>query len=205
MSHNKYRQHEQNATNIAICTPSHELVHAIYMRSVIAMMIRNPKIRFSWVNNTCSIIACGRNETVKSAMALPHTHLFFIDADMDIPHDVPQKLIDHDRDIVGCTYSMRAPPFRQLEEFLDPAAVDENAAVHLMKVMPFGCMMIKRRVFETLAAPWFEFGRAGDDILGEDYMFCHKAREAGFSVYMDWDASKTLGHVGAQVFKLRDD
>ena len=46
----------------------------------------------------------------------------------------------------------------------------------------FGCVMIRRDVFEKMAEPRFE---RDEDGTGEDFLFCLKAKEAGFPIYAD--------------------
>ncbi len=64
-----------------------------------------------------------------------------------------------------------------------------------------GCLLISRRVFETISKPWFECwpGSAG----GEDFNFCNKAREAGFEVWVD--LSVQCAHQAQLVFIGRED
>jgi hypothetical protein len=51
-----------------------------------------------------------------------------------------------------------------------------------------GVMVLRRRVFERVAKPWFEWGRTS-----EDYTLCLKARSAGCGIYCDLDTR--VGHV----------
>lgn len=46
-----------------------------------------------------------------------------------------------------------------------------------------GCMMIRRRAFAKMTAPYFEFGKHGTDPLLEDEQFCAKARAAGVRIF----------------------
>ena len=84
-----------------------------------------------------------------------------------------------------------------------------------------GFMAVHRRVFEKLAetlplcmqstplpfwpfylqftVPWPGDGHL---YLSEDYAFCHRAREAGFRIWLD--PSIRLGHVGSYEFRLED-
>jgi hypothetical protein len=53
-------------------------------------------------------------------------------------------------------------------------------------------LLVQRRVFEAMPAPWFEFGRTQSDHTGEDMWFCEKARHLGFQCYID--CSQVMGH-----------
>jgi hypothetical protein len=62
-----------------------------------------------------------------------------------------------------------------------------------------GCLLISRKVLETLQYPWFFWSRNDPRIplkerISEDLYFCKKAREAGFQIYLD--ASVRCLHVG---------
>jgi glycosyltransferase involved in cell wall biosynthesis len=51
-----------------------------------------------------------------------------------------------------------------------------------------GVMVLRRRVFERVPKPWFEWGRTS-----EDYALCLKARAAGCRIYCDLDTR--VGHI----------
>jgi hypothetical protein len=44
----------------------------------------------------------------------------------------------------------------------------------------------------------FDFQLAEEGYIGEDYLFCDRAREHGFEVWID--PSITLGHMGVQEY-----
>ena len=49
-----------------------------------------------------------------------------------------------------------------------------------------GCLMIHRRVLETMTKPYFHFvfGPEGNLLRGEDFEFCDKARQHGFKIWV---------------------
>jgi len=51
-----------------------------------------------------------------------------------------------------------------------------------------GGMLIRSEVFRELEYPWFEHGRASEDLI-----FCDRAREAGFPIYCD--LGSRIGHL----------
>ena len=58
------------------------------------------------------------------------------------------------------------------------------------------CLMIHRRVLEQLAPPFFKTELDDDGLHivdSEDFHFCRKAREAGFSIWLDTD--QVCGHL----------
>jgi hypothetical protein len=58
-------------------------------------------------------------------------------------------------------------------------------------------------VFEALSKPYFRFltDEASGEITGEDYVFCDRARAAGFRIWCDTRLSLEIGHIGQQVCK----
>lgn len=61
-------------------------------------------------------------------------------------------------------------------------------------------VLIKREVLEKIKPPWFQYTTAG---AGEDFYFCRKIREAGFSIHAD--LSVYTGHIAGDglVFGLK--
>ena len=52
-----------------------------------------------------------------------------------------------------------------------------------------GCMLVARRVLETMPKPLFmrEYDKNGIVVRGHDYLFCKNAKEIGFKVYAHFD------------------
>jgi hypothetical protein len=60
-------------------------------------------------------------------------------------------------------------------------------------------------VFDKLSKPYFRFETdAHGAIVGEDYVFCDRAREAGFRIWCDAVISREIGHIGQSVHRLPD-
>jgi hypothetical protein len=72
-----------------------------------------------------------------------------------------------------------------------------------MQRIPTGCLLIKMSVFEKLTRPYFRFETDSEGaIVGEDYVFCDRAREAGFHIWCDVTISRELGHLGQKIHRL---
>lgn len=131
---------------------------------------------------SCDIVA-NRTALVKDALAQGATHLLFVDSDMLFPPDALEKMLSHDKDIVGVEYNKRQFP-------LEPVFVQPNKQDTLYKsqVVGTGLMLIKLSIFKKMVNdPWFSFGRnaQGETTLGEDVWFCRTAGDAGFEVWVD--------------------
>jgi hypothetical protein len=115
--------------------------------------------------------------------------------------DMLLRLLDHDVDVVVPMCVQKHPPF--LPVIYDSLGPDgkfnlidlRNKEEKLYEVYAAGSagMLIKRHVLEAMEKPIFEFGKIGDENVGEDVMFCHKVQEAGFKIYAD--LSLKLGHL----------
>ena len=128
-------------------------------------------------------------------------------------------------DIVGGVYVRRS------QNETSPATwyMDGEPVIHAfdhtpveVKWLATGFMAVHRRVFEKLAEttptshlkgknhyytfyqPFvYDDPELGDSIeLSEDWAFCHRAREAGFKIYID--PAIRLGHIGNYIYTLED-
>jgi len=168
----------------------------------------------------CSIISVARNILVREFLSTDCTDLMFIDSDISFtPTDV-LRLLAHttNRDIVG-----GVPPSRQKEKYYLMMLDETNKqltvdGLGLLKARRIATafMMIRREVVSTLidAHPeWeykdaysnkrihalFDFSLTGEGYIGEDFLFCDRAREHGYSVWID--PTINLGHMGVKEYE----
>lgn len=131
-----------------------------------------------------SFVTKARNDIVNQIRG---DWLFFIDSDMKFPPDTLTRLLAHDKDIVGGLCFRKVKPF-------NPTIYDRINERHyhwrmvypkdkLFEVDATGCacLLIKRRVFEKMKDPWFQY----TDRLSEDLLFCEKAQQCGFKIWID--------------------
>jgi len=188
---------------IAIGVPSGDMVHTDFAMAL-AMLCMNPGAQSFLLNSRSSLVALGRNQCAGAAQIMKATHLLFLDTDMIFPVDTLTRLLAHDKDIVGATYSQRMPPFHPL------TVTDEGEHTHItsglrrVKLLPTGCMLIRVSVFNALAKPFFTLAAEGEHLRGEDYYFCEKARAAGFEIWCDGDLSAQVGHIGQKIYRIAD-
>lgn len=168
----------------------------------------------------CSIITRARNSLVNQFLESDCTEMLFVDADINFNYqDVVRIMaLGSDRDIVAGAYPRRAKD----QMFFADIYYNEHGGIELtedglMRVNRIGTgfMFIRRHVLETLRdqhPEWkywvdvekkhhysiFDFAVTPEGYMGEDYLFCDRAREAGFKVYIDPDIN--LGHFGATEF-----
>ena len=156
-----------------------------------------------------SLVTRARNEMTAKFLASKHSHMMWMDADIDfLPGDVA-NLWNLNVDIAVGFYSMKLPA-KPLSAWKDGRLIKiEECPKEPFEVdyAGTGFMLIKRDVIEKLAETAESYegpdGRVSalymtpihnDGFESEDYYFCRKAREAGYKII--GDPSIKLGHWG---------
>ena len=188
---------------VAIGVPSGDLVHTDFAMSL-AMLCMNPGAQVFLLNSRSSLVALGRNQCAGGAQIMKASHLLFLDTDMVFPADTVTRLLAHDKDIVGATYSKRMPPFYPLTVTEEDEHIQITRGMRRVKLLPTGCMLIRTSVFNALDKPYFNLVAEGDQLRGEDYYFCEKVRASGFEIWCDGDLSSQLGHIGQKIYRIAD-
>jgi hypothetical protein len=157
--------------------------------------------RLHILSSSGSMIAHQREMCVINAKRKRCQYILFIDGDQTFPRDILHNWIPLDKDIIGANIPIKQIPSR-------PTAVDVEGKVMftdeesqgLQEAMQVGTgvLLVKLAVFDKLSRPWFyqEWREEAQAPMGEDVYFCHKARVAGFQVFVDHDVSKHVGHIG---------
>jgi len=160
------------------------MVHADFALALAGLCNAAPPLETPIVNNKSSIVAAARNDGVRRARELGCDHILFLDTDMTFPRTTLHRLLVHREAIVGATYVKRVAPFALLGSALEAHPTADARGLTEMSRIPTGCLLIRMSVFDTLTRPYFRYvtDEAGGEIVGEDYVFCDRAREAGFRV-----------------------
>jgi hypothetical protein len=168
----------------------------------------------------CSVVTRARNMIAHEFLKSDCDHLMFIDSDMTFEPDSVIRLLafNQDKPIIGGAYEARKEGkvyILSLEGDADNIYMDPMGLVKARRIAT-GFMMIRRDVLEKLAElhpewrhkdinsdailhSFFDFKVTPDGYIGEDFLFCDRAREAGFSVWID--PTIELGHMGIHEFK----
>ena len=157
-----------------------------------------------------SLVTRARNEMTASFLGTAHTHMMWLDADIEYEPEHVAKLWNLDADIAVGVYAMKVPDKQWFAAWKDGALVknlDRFEGPIEVDYAGTGFMLIRRSVLEKLAETADSYegpnGRVpalymtpihNDGFESEDYHFCRKAREAGFKIVMD--PSVRLGHIG---------
>ena len=170
----------------------------------------------------CSVVSRARNLLTKDFLESKCTDLIFIDSDINFePEDVFRLMAwttDPKKGIVAGVPRIRG----EEKVYITALDYDDNRELTMNNMglvrgmrVATAFMMVRRDVFETLveAHPdWtyydkksdrmlpaiFDFKLTEEGYMGEDFLFCDRAREVGFEVWID--PTIKLGHMGVQEF-----
>ena len=134
---------------------------------------------------------------------LDYDYLMWIDSDVLFSPQQFMQLLAHDRDIVSGLYRMEGgEAFATVQtwdeayflkngcfEFLTPNDIADKKELIDVAYTGMGFMLVKNGVFESLDYPWFvpinqHIGTMVDFTM-EDVSFCLRAREKGYTVWVD--------------------
>lgn len=154
-----------------------------------------------------------RNVLMQNAINRGSTHLMFIDTDMTFPADGVQRLLAHDKDIIGGSYNLRRPgePTSTVKQLDRSATTLDMTRLQRVRAVGTGFMLIRLDAVKRIDAPsggtdsagepmpplWFYFDHSGEWV-GEDVYFCDLARKSGIDVWCD--PTIPLGHIGEAVY-----
>lgn len=147
-----------------------------------------------------------RDSLVRTFLQTDADWLLQIDSDMSFPANLLDEMLAvadvEERPIIGGHCYMWRGESGPLPTMWGQIPGGSDADMVLIENYPKGglvkvgatggaCTLIHRRVFEAIQAsdpdyplPWYEEGFNGDDPVGEDVMFCVRARRAGFDIYV---------------------
>lgn len=160
------------------------------------------------IHTSGSLLVRERNDLVKAFLASDCTHVLMIDSDIGWnPQDV-QRLINADENFVASLYPARGGDkcflFRGVYGENKKMDVSEKGLLE-MEYIPAGFMLLKRNVLEKMIEHFPELHYLPKDaslhhteghclfdtevwegeFWGEDYVFCRRARQAGFRIWID--------------------
>jgi len=139
-----------------------------------------------------------RNKCVKEFLESDCDYLFWVDDDVFCPPETMNRLINHDKDIVGAT--VFAMKYEGQEAFPYPVTLRYNKEKKyvvyygkgLERVDATGgaCLLFKRKVYEhkELETPYqFQYHKDGTLSLTCDFDVMQKVQKAGFELWIDFD------------------
>lgn len=157
-----------------------------------------------------------REKLVQHALDGNCDYILFIDSDMRFPKTTIDRLLKHDKPIVGVNATTRTVPVKptakqleidaeKKENFWYPVISKGKTGIEQVTAIGCGVMLVKAEVFRNTPQPWFWFYQIpGGKTLGEDVHFCIAAADAGYETWVDHDLSQEIGHVGQYTYGWKD-
>lgn len=138
-----------------------------------------------------------RNWIATQAVNSGCDYLFFVDDDMILPPDTLDRLLAHNKEIVGGVYKTKYEVQADVCEYFDD---ERPQGVFKVKALGTGCLLIKAEVFRKLPQPWFkyEWNDNGSVRRSHDWIFCEDARNAGIDVWAD--NTLEIKHIGKKTY-----
>lgn len=170
----------------------------------------------------CSVVSRVRNLLAQDFMESNCDYLLFIDSDINFEADAIFRLMawgtDPRKGIVAAVPRVRsenAVYIADLDYDVNGELTMNNMGLVRGKRVATAFMLVRREVFITMAEAhpeWqyydkktdrmltamFDFQVTDEGYMGEDFLFCDRARELGFEVWID--PTITLGHMGVQEY-----
>ena len=166
---------EPASFSIFVATPVHSDVSIHYTQSLLEFQryCYEKKIGVTFQLFKSSLVTQGRNLSVGGFMESKHTHLLFIDSDIDFEAKSIQAMVDKDKDVISVPYPMKTFNWdKMFANFKDGKIKNsielamngntypmrlpnednfniENGCIEVSH-SPTGCMLIKRSVIEKM-------------------------------------------------------
>ena len=193
--------------SVMILVPAMEMVNAEFAQHL-AMASANlvaHGIKINCAFNIGSVITIARRNLTDIFLKSDFDYAWWIDSDMKFPIDAPIKLLKRGVQLVGCNYRRRRFPNPGFTGMMGTAGkyselvTDDNSpAMQKVDVLPHGCVMVHRSVYESIPQPHYlqDYIPEINLEIGEDIYFCDKAKQAGIDVWCDHELSKEISHIG---------
>ena len=154
-----------------------------------------------------------RNFLVDYFLSTDHEWFLSVDTDVILPDRVTTRLLARNQKLIGALIYVNAkPPFPQIYQKIADFGI-HGFGTYLVDdgwtpgdiieadATGAGCMLIHRDVFEAIpdSKPfrWFQHEQRGEDLFGEDVVFCERAKRVGYQLYID--TAVRAGHIKPHV------
>lgn len=214
------RKWREKRPPVAVAIPMNFSLHRDAVISQLNLVRRIRDDDVTLLTNETAVVSFARNNIVKRFLELPDEveYLLMLDDDIVVDPFTIERLTILKQDIVSAVYYKKAHPFEpvaylkstqptprptdfnlfgETDVNYHPIDVPYDKGLLRVDAVGAGCLMVHRRVFEALDAPWFKFEGSGEDLY-----FCRKATDAGFKIALD--TSLHLGHVGVRITNYTD-
>lgn len=197
--------------NILIATPG-RMMEAEYVKSLVATLtcLNQNGISYIYLNEYSSQVNAAREATIMGSKFLSafeteplngqitYDKIIWIDSDISWTPEQFIQLYESQYDVVsGLYFNEDGVPlfiFKENDIYFDHEQLKHKKYPFEVFGVGFGFVAIKSGVFEKCRRPWFEteFQKITNDEgremfipWGEDFSWCIKAQEAGFTIMLD--------------------
>jgi glycosyltransferase involved in cell wall biosynthesis len=192
-----------------------EVGTAFDLARMVNHVARNTKHKVNLYTSMGTLIFDQRNNMVESALEEGADYVLFIDADMRFPKDTLERLLSHNKVIIGVNATTRSTPVKATAKTLEieedgtcnwkQISSKNKTGIEMADGIGCGVMLISKHTLTSMPKPWFFFELLPENkLLGEDIYFCIKAKDAGIDTYIDHDLSQEIGHVGNYTYGWHD-
>jgi len=197
-------------TPIVIGIPMDELMFSQFLSNLVCLSIMPWD---SFITTASTLVQEARNIIHDSFIEKSTApYLFMLDSDVLPPPDTIERLLKHDKPVVGGYYRKKEKfRIKQLDgiesviqrpvvydfknyddkngKYMYTQRLNEGVGLERVDGMGAGCWLIKREVIEAIGKSPYNF-----DGSGEDLCFCRAVYDAGYEVFVDW--SIACAHAG---------
>lgn len=180
---------------------------------LLAYTAANPRYILTHMYSRSSYIDQNRDRIAARALKDKADYVLMIDSDMVYSPDLVDRLIKHNKDVVGVVY--KNPSWNEKlgrVDKLKPMLFDYNSKkqqfyaweeckqkkLFRVDAVGTGIMLIKTDVFKKFPRPWFPFIEHRQLILGEDLGFCLNCMAHNIEVWVD--PTMRIGHEKPKVY-----
>ena len=193
---------------LSILVPTRETVHTHFAFSLTQLVKTTSEVIDTYLFfDSSTILLNQREKLIEEAKNINSDYVLWLDSDIVFPSTTALRLLEHDKDIVGCNYLKRTNPLKPVayknigdwDSFL-PLKVEEELVE--VEGVGMGCLLMKTNIFNQIPKPYFEFtyNEQSNDWLGEDFNVLKKFRDIGHKVYIDTLLSVEIKHLGLYAY-----
>lgn len=199
---------------VAVMLPSPDYVltdFAACLTMMVSETIGRGGLGVGLVTSKSSIITTARDrciealEGLEAEMGFKADWIFWMDCDMVVPTSTINRLVAHNKDVVGLAYAKRVPDFETLV-WTKNGDKSMPMRVGLVEVagLPTGALLMRRNIFDKFKKPYFRLVHDEERGItyGEDNYLCRTLTTLGYTIWCDTDLSPDVIHIGQQGYKI---